>query len=128
MTEVNLKLITETFKAVANERGWCSMAERIFARVTGVTVPQMLVEKVPCGCGSAFCQAERYIPETRFLLPEDAPETVPAGPIFDELIKYYSDTERGSCCEDCDSQVFAEMRALQRIADVLPGKPDLSRG
>lgn len=128
MTEVNLKLITETFKAVANERGWCSMAERIFARVTGVTVPKMLVEKVPCDCGAAFCQAGRYLPETRFLLPEDAPKTVPAEPIFDQLIKYYSDTEEGSCCEDCDSEVTRELAAFQRIADVLPGKPDLSRG
>jgi len=124
MSEVNLKAVTEIFKRMAIRNDWCSDAEDIFIAATGVTPLPLTKERRPCPCGWAECDVAplRMKPESRFTLPDDAPETVPEAPIIAAL----RSQEISVCdCVSCQEDVQEDRADLQAIADLLPSKPDI---
>lgn len=117
---VNLVLVRDALKREAIKLRWCSDAERAFEAATGV---ELVTTKQFCGC----CIDTRA---ERFVLPDDAPESVPLEPVVAVLKSFYKDhmpelSPHCSCCDGWEGDQSV-MDALQRIADVLPGAPKLA--
>lgn len=103
-TMVPLEPLLERFKLVARERAWCGEAERAL-RILGFRFD--------------------HTTPRRFVLA-DPPPTIDAGKVLRMLHNQWiawdgcGEEEDDDCCAERDNQ-----RALQEIADLLPGSPTL---
>lgn len=126
---VNLKALTDLLREIAAEQNWCGEAEDSFIAATHVEPLEWEPKRVRCNCGYSHCTqyVTKFPPESRFLLPEDAAESVPAAPIERALKARARYVLRSrTCCFSCEEDAAAEIAVFQRLADLLPGKPKLS--
>jgi hypothetical protein len=117
---VNLVTLRDAVKQQAERLDWCGDAERAFRATTGVKTVGVWKS---CGCCLDRDAAKRFI------LPDDAPEAVPARPVLEALLEQYREymPDSGCCCcaahWDGDPET---LEGLQVIANVLPGSPQLA--
>lgn len=120
MITVELKPLALLLERVATEMGWCTDAEKFFLKATGVKFMPYASNCELDDCPGSSC----IKPETRFILPDASPHSVPEGRII-RVLREQADVARCPGC-DCggDEDLLA---ALQRLANALPSRPDLSK-